>query len=76
MNKTFYTLFLCLALLGCVATASTVNNVPSEPQAQIIEQNNDEMLELAHDIEEERVKAIYVVVISEPEIVIAKPPEK
>ena len=76
MNKIFYTLFLCLVLFGCVATASTVNNVPPVPKAQIIEQNNDEMLELAHDIEEERVKAIYVVVISEPEIVIAKPPEK
>ena len=58
MNKTFYTLFLCLALLGCAATASTVNNVPTGAQAQIIEQNNDEMLELVHDIEEERVKAM------------------
>tara|TARA_R110000824_G_scaffold5923_8_gene27131 strand:- start:1014 stop:1265 length:252 start_codon:yes stop_codon:yes gene_type:complete len=74
MNKTFYTLFFGLALLGCVATASTVNNTPAGPAAQIIEHNNDEMLELVHDMEEERVKAIYVVVISEPEVIIAKPP--
>ena len=76
MNKNFYTLFLGLTLLGCVATASTVNNIPSSPKAQIIEQNNIEMLELAHDMEEERIKAIYVVVISEPEIIIAKPPKE
>ena len=76
MKKKFYILFLCLALLGCVATASTVNSVPTVPKAQIVEQNSNEMLELAHDIEEERVKAIYVVVISEPEIVTAKPPKK
>jgi len=46
------------------------------PAGQIIEQDNDEMLELAYDLEEERVKAIYVVVISEPEVITAKPPEK
>ena len=76
MNKIFYILFLGLILLGCVATASTAkNNIPA-PAAQIIEQNTDEMLELVHEMEENRVKAIYVVVISEPEIIIAKPPEK
>ena len=36
----------------------------------------DQMLDLAYDMEQERVKAIYVVVISEPEIITAKPPEK
>ena len=79
MNRNFYTLLFGLTLLGCVATASTVStadNVPFAPAGQIVEQNNDEMLELMHDMEEERVKAIYVVVISEPEIVTAKPPEK
>jgi PBP1b-binding outer membrane lipoprotein LpoB len=76
MNKIFYTLFLGLVLLGCVATVATSNNVPPVPAGQIIEQDNDEMLELAYDLEEERVKAIYVVVISEPEVITAKPPEK
>tara|TARA_Y100000296_G_C5174430_1_gene259204 strand:+ start:930 stop:1160 length:231 start_codon:yes stop_codon:yes gene_type:complete len=76
MNKIFYTLFLGLVLFGCVATAATSNNVSSVPPGEIIEQDNDEMLELAYDLEEERVKAIYVVVISEPEVITAKPPEK
>jgi PBP1b-binding outer membrane lipoprotein LpoB len=76
MNKTFYILLLGLTLLGCVATASAVKTLQPAPPAVIIEQNHDEMLELAHDMEEERVKTIYVVVISEPEIVTAKPPEK
>ena len=76
MNKIFYTLFFGLTLLGCVATASTLNNQSSSPKGQIIERNIDEMLELARDVEEERVKAIYVVVISEPEIITAKPLEK
>ena len=61
-------------MLGCAATASTVNTVHYKPEAKIIEQNNNEMLELAHDMEQERIKAIYVVVISEPETVTAKPP--
>ena len=76
MNKIFYILFLGLILLGCVATASTVNNNTPAPAGQIIEQDTDEMLELVREMEENRVKAIYVVVISEPEIIIAKPPEK
>ena len=63
-------------LLGCVATASTSRNVPSAPAAEIIDTYYDQMLDLAYDMEQERVKAIYVVVISEPEIITAKPPEK
>ena len=74
MNRNFYTLLFGLMLLGCVATASTANNTPTSPKAEIIEQDNGEMLELIQEMEEERVKAIYVVVISEPEIIIAKPP--
>ena len=79
MNRNFYTLLFGLTLLGCAvtaSTASTVETVPIGPAAHIIEQNNDEMIELMHDMEEERVKAIYVVVISEPEVITAKPPEK
>jgi len=76
MNKTFYTLLFVLTLFGCVASASSVKNIPSSPPAEIIEQNSNEMLELVTDIEEERVQAIYVVVISEPEIIIAKPAEE
>ena len=76
MNKIFYILFLGLTLLGCVATAAAVKTLqPATPPAEI-EQNHNEMLELARDMEEERVKTIYVVVISEPEIITAKPPEK
>jgi hypothetical protein len=76
MNKTFYTLLFALTLFGCVASASSVKNVPSSPAAEIIEQNSNEMLQLVTDMEEERVQAIYVVVISEPEIITAKPPKK
>ena len=39
MNKIFYILFLGLILLGCVATASTVNNNTPAPAGQIIEQD-------------------------------------
>ena len=74
MSKIFYILFFCMVLFGCVATASTFDKTPEVPKAQIIEQNYNEMLQLAKDMEEERVKAIYVVVISEPEIIISKPP--
>jgi len=76
MNKTFYILLLGLTLLGCVASASAVKTLQSPAPGVIVKQNHNEMLELARDMEEERVKTIYVVVISEPEIVTAKPPEK
>ena len=76
MKNIFYTLFFGLMLLGCVATASTSRNVPSATAAEIIDTYYDQMLDLAYDMEQERVKAIYVVVISEPEIITAKPPEK
>ena len=74
MNRNFYTLFFGLTLLGCVATASTVNNTPPAPAGEIVDLDNGETLELIQEMEEERVKAIYVVVISEPEIITAKPP--
>ena len=79
MKNIFYTLFFGLMLLGCVATASTVKNIPVTPAAEIIDIDinyDKEMLDLARDMEEERVKAIYVVVISEPEIITARPPKK
>tara|TARA_Y100001970_G_C13856470_1_gene661951 strand:+ start:316 stop:510 length:195 start_codon:yes stop_codon:yes gene_type:complete len=60
-------------LLGCVATASTIKNNQPIPRAQIIEHDNKEMLELVSEMEENRVKTIYVVVISEPEVITAKP---
>ena len=75
MNKIFYSLFLGLVLFGCVAATSSVKNVSDPLSAQMIEKNNDEVLELARDMEQERVKAIYIVVISEPEIITAKPQE-
>ncbi len=76
MNKTFYTLFFVLTLFGCMASAASVKNVSPTSSPEIIEQSPDEMLELMSEMEEERVQAIYVVVISEPEIITAKPPEK
>lgn len=73
MNKIIYTLFFSLMLLGCVATASTIKNNQPIPRAQIIEHDSKEMLELVSEMEENRVKTIYVVVISEPEVITAKP---
>ena len=35
----------------------------------------DEMLEMAKEMDQERTPAIYIVVISEPEVVIARPPK-
>ena len=76
MSKILSFCFALLILVGCVASASSVKNISSPPPAEIIEQNSDEMLELMAEMEEERVKAIYVVVISEPEVITAKPPGK
>tara|TARA_Y100001973_G_C5197654_1_gene335416 strand:+ start:856 stop:1086 length:231 start_codon:yes stop_codon:yes gene_type:complete len=76
MNKTLYILLFALTLFGCIAGASSVKNIPSSHAAEIIEQNSNEMLELVTDMEKERVQAIYVVVISESELITAKPPEK
>ena len=63
-------------LFGCVASASSIKNKILMPEAQIVEQEYDEMLELAKEMDQERIPAIYVVIISEPEIITAKPPEK
>tara|TARA_Y100000310_G_scaffold46916_1_gene43546 strand:- start:1 stop:195 length:195 start_codon:yes stop_codon:yes gene_type:complete len=63
-------------LFGCVASASSIKNKILMPEAQIVEQDYDEMLELAKEMDQERIPAIYVVIISEPEIITAKPPEK
>ena len=48
----------------------------SIPVEQLVEQNYDEMLELAREMDQERTPAIYIVVISEPEIITARPPKK
>ena len=63
-------------LFGCVASASSIKNKILMPEAQIVEQDYDEMLELAKEMDQERIPAIYVVIISEPEVITAKPPEK
>ncbi len=63
-------------LLGCVASASSLKSESSVPIGQIIEKNSDEMLELAVEADQERIPAIYVVIISEPETITARPPEK
>ncbi len=76
MNKIFNFLFVSLMLFGCVASASSIKNKILMPEAQIVEQDYDEMLELAKEMDQERIPAIYVVIISEPEIITAKPPEK
>ena len=76
MNKIFNFLFVSLMLFGCVASASSIKDKILIPEAQIVEQDYDEMLELAKEMDQERIPAIYVVIISEPEIITAKPPEK
>jgi len=63
-------------LFGCVASASSIKDKILIPEAQIVEQDYDEMLELAKEMDQERIPAIYVVIISEPEVITAKPPEK
>tara|TARA_Y100000310_G_scaffold311139_1_gene357154 strand:+ start:2136 stop:2372 length:237 start_codon:yes stop_codon:yes gene_type:complete len=76
MSKLFNFLFASIILIGCVASASSVKKEMPAPMGQIVERATDEMLELARDSDQERIPAIYVVIISEPETVIAKPPEK
>jgi|1_EtaG_2_1085319.scaffolds.fasta_scaffold00243_4 hypothetical protein len=73
MSKILSFCFALLILVGCVAGTSIISGEAINPE---IEHMTDEMLELASDIEQERTAAIYVVVISEPEIIIAKPPEE
>jgi len=73
MSKVFNFLFISLMLIGCVASTSYIESKASLPPAKIIEQDRNEMLELAKEMEEERIQAIYIVVISEPEIITAKP---
>ena len=76
MRKIFYFLFISLMLVGCLASVSSTKKNMSTHIGQIIEQNRDEMLELAREMDQERTPAIYIVVISEPETIIAKPLEK
>jgi len=76
MRTIFYFLFISLMLVGCLASVSSKKNNMSIPVKQITEQSHDEMLELAREMDQERTPAIYIVVISEPEIVTAKLPKK
>ena len=63
-------------LAGCLASTLSTKNTMSMPAEQIAGQDYNEMLELAREMDQERVQAIYIVVISEPEIITAKPLEK
>ena len=74
MNKLFSFLIVTLILIGCATNASNIKNKASLPSAPMIE--HDEMLKMAKDMDQERVPAIYVVVISQPEIITAKPPRR
>ena len=76
MRKIFYFLFISLMLVGCLASVSSTKNNMSIPVEQLVEQNYDEMLELAREMDQERTPAIYIVVISEPEIITANPSRK
>jgi len=67
---------ICVLLFGCAANAVSLEREKTTPKAQIIEQDYDEMLELAKQMDQERKPAIYIVVISSPEIVTAMPPKK
>ena len=73
MNKIISLLFASLILIGCVVGRSVVKNETPAPKEQIVEQMTDEMLELAREMDQERSPAIYIVVISEPEVITAKP---
>ena len=76
MKKIFNFLFVSLMLIGCVASASSIKSETFVPLGQIVERTSDEMLELAREMDQERIPAIYVVIISEPEVITAKPPDK
>ena len=75
MLKILKYLSICVLFASCVASATSLKKDNSQPVAQIIDQDYDEMLEMAKEMDRERTPAIYIVVISEPEVVIAKPPK-
>lgn len=75
MLKILKYISICVLLASCVASASALKKDSPQPAAQIIDQNYDEMLEMAKEMDQERTPAIYIVVISEPEVVIARPPK-
>jgi hypothetical protein len=76
MSKILSFCFALLILVSCVAGTSIINSEAPGPKDVVDEHMTDEMLELANDMDQDRIQAIYVVVISEPEIITAKPPEK
>ena len=75
MLKILKYISICVLLASCVASATALKKDGPQPAAQIIDQNYDEMLEMAKEMDQERTPAIYIVVISEPEVVIARPPK-
>ena len=76
MLKILKYISICVLLFGCAASAASLEREKATPKAQIIEQDYDEMLELAKQMDQERKPAIYIVVISSPEIVTATPSKK
>jgi len=75
MLKIIKYLSICLLFASCVASATALKKDTPQPTGQIVEQEYDEMLQLAKEMDQERTPAIYIVVISEPEVVVAKPPK-
>ena len=75
MLKILKYMSICVLFVSCVASATALKKDNPQPAAQIIDQNYDEMLEMAKEMDQERPPAIYIVVISEPEVVIARPPK-
>ena len=75
MLKILKYLSICLLFASCVASATALKKDAPQPAGQIVEQEYDEMLQLAKEMDQERTPAIYIVVISEPEVVVAKPPK-
>jgi 1,2-phenylacetyl-CoA epoxidase PaaB subunit len=76
MFKILKYISICILLIGCAASASSFKKKEPTPHAQIVDQNYDEMLKLAREVDQERKPAIYIVVISSPEIITATPPKK
>ena len=75
MLKILKYLSICILFVSCVASATALKKQSHKPSAQIIEKDYDEMLDLAKEVDQERTPAIYIVVISEPEIIVANPPK-
>jgi len=75
MLKILKYLSICILFVSCVAGATSLKKQQYKPSSKIVEQDYDEMLQLAKEMDQERTPAIYIVVISEPETIIANPPK-